>query len=366
MKRPSYRTLLLLTAGLLSCGPPLLDATYQGVPILSFEGQIYNYNVSVNPSKKGIRPGLFWSDGLNLHGEPKNLVKSGRLTEDNTIAVDIQFPSTFRVNVYKKPPEAWWVKGQRYALGFILLYQDSGKMGRYSAGISGSFVGQAFEKVVFYAAENLSADESPTRVAIDKGMYVIDYPIKCDRIPWEGKVHPVGCGGVPLGEPCGSHPDCGESGTCLTEHERSVPLAKGYCVLAHTQATDCFPANGVMLWGFDADDSYVFKACEKQSDCRVADGYGCRAGQQVCYPGFPITLDVDPGYVSIAPLCVEHVCSLCSDYVKGEAIIMSEKCHCVCGHGGQVDCPTPACDKEVEEHFDGIGDYCEAGHVPDD
>ena len=312
-----------LVAALLlwGCGVAVVDKDYQGEPLLSFEGQIYNFTPE-NASVAGtIRPALFWTDGIDAHGAPEKLIESGRLVEDSSVAVHIEFPSKFKVNVFKRPDASWFVKDKPYAIGFILLYADTDDLGYYDRE-KDTFIGQAHGKIVIYASRDLTAEESPTKMAMSPGMRLVEVPLYCSDEPWGEALPSDGCG-ISLGVACDSDHACSSwppnegrawgQGTCLKTHD-GYPLKNGYCVLNLEVAGECFPSDGMLIWGSTDDQSYYFKACTKPGDCRESEGYVCLA-DGYCYPSFPVTLTVsaEEFETAIMPICREEWCELLPD-----------------------------------------------------
>jgi hypothetical protein len=276
---------VLLAAGLAACGDPLTGTDYEGKPLLSFEGEVRNFKMGA-PS--ALRVGLFWSPEGRTDAPPDKLI------EDPTVSVAVTFPSTFRIDVFREPEDAWMVAGGNYGVASILVY-DRPLGGRFDPGRS-TVRGGALDHGVIYAAKALDAASSPTHKPVLAGMYVLKLPQPCS------KPKPIGgsvCG-VPIGAPCESDSTCGLGGACIHEID-DVAYPGGYCMLPWT-GEGCETGESGWVYSYRTDSWYYAKLCTDDDDCRTDEGYACDIISQACLPDVPLQIGISSDYTPM-PLC---------------------------------------------------------------
>lgn len=280
MVRRLYYALVLT-----GCGDALVERGYRGEPLYTFTGQIAA--ASGGAFEHPVRAAVFWSPGRGTRIDE-------RLVEQPSLAVAVHFPGTFEINVFEPPMAVdWSTPDDDWRLGLVLIYEDLDEDGRFSPD---ELRGGARDQALLYLERPLSATESPTGTPLDAGFHAVRLPMLCGH---EEEEHDRDQGtraaecGVPIGEGCATDADCGTGGACLTR-DRTAVWTGGYCVQLFVEG-GCEPRGGRLV-----GDAW-HRGCDDDDDCRLADGYRCE--EDVCVPGAPVALVVDPSFV-LAPLCV--------------------------------------------------------------
>ncbi|MCA9547325.1 MAG: hypothetical protein KC613_23140, partial [Myxococcales bacterium] len=178
-----------LALALLGCGDGLVERGYRGEVLFHYTGQVTTAGRTVDFAHP-LRASLFWSTETDEAGLDDDLV------EQPAIAVAVRFPGIFEINVFQRPPDHAWEDPQAgFRVGFVLLYEDVNRNGRYDAG---ELRGGAADQVLLYAERALSAGASPTGRPLAVGFHTARLPMAC---PW------LEAGEAPHAEP-GLPPGC--------------------------------------------------------------------------------------------------------------------------------------------------------------
>ena len=234
---------------LVACSSPLVDSTYRGEPLFTFTGQVLQV-AGFAPTGAPVRVSLFWSPSGNT------TLGAADLIEQRAVSVDIAFPATFAIRVFE-PPEARHLTDNGIGVGLVLVYEDGNNNERLDAG---ELLGGASDRSVIFTRRAIADVASPTQRALSPGFQLVRMAASCGA---------ASCS-YPLGAACSGDADCG-GGTCLADDL----LPGGYCVLL-ADAAPCVPSESALILDFASDGSSVFLAgCQRDGDCRVAEGYVC-------------------------------------------------------------------------------------------
>lgn len=292
---------LVIPAG---CGTPTIDDRYPGKPTLTVKGDIVGFQEG--GSQYPLKASLFWSPTGRF--DAKNLK---HMHEDASVQVHMKFPSSFTLNVYKPPRKEWMVPGKGYAVGAVVVYEDTLGKGRYVAGRT-PIRGGVFSTAVFYAPSVIPQEKSPFNTTIGPGMMSLDLPLPCGNVsfPDEPKGAPSSrkCPTTNIGDPCTKNSDCAGPGICLSSLD-GVRLPNGYCSLKGNRS--CPPSGAVAMGVFPQNSSatkivstYYLRACSRDSHCGRGDGYRCDPFTRACLPTEPVILEFEPK-LSFQPFCYE-------------------------------------------------------------
>lgn len=277
-------------------GDGLVDLSYRGEPVFSIKGRVDDI-AEKNPVEVGVelRVSMFWSpDGTLGAGLDK-------LVEQRSVAVDVTFPSTFRIDFFDGPDPAIH-PGADWVAGIVGVYLDRNGDGVYTPGHTPSeLVGGADLDVVLYVARDVPPDDSPTGRTLPAGFHVTPLPLPCQRSSFFGALpDPVACG-VDIGAACAVDADCGASGFCLLD-DGTEPYPGGYCTMQVPEdPTACQPSwEPVEIESFDffaaegdaPPQSMVFwlRPCEEDAHCR--QGYYCDLLMEGCQPEVEVQLTI--------------------------------------------------------------------------
>ena len=142
------------------------------------------------------------------------------------------------------------------------------------------------------------------------GFRLVTAPQTCERFHPPELEEDDACG-VPLGEPCATHDECGDVGRCLTRLE-GMRFAGGYCALPLWRA--CWLEDGEREAFEDEfpegppDDEpglYMYRPCAQDAQCRTEEGYTCLGGAFECLPDEPVFLDLHADFEA-PPLCADE------------------------------------------------------------
>ncbi len=276
--------ILALAVVMLPACDPLVEDGFHGDALFSIEGRIVDFSFGTEELNQPLAS-LMWSSSGDTTTDP------ALLQARSEVSVQVSFPSTFRINVFDAPELAR--SGNRpYAIGELVVWQDENEDGKYSIG---EYRGAAFDRVILFADNELSALESPTGRVLPRGFSLASLPLPC--YPVEPLPQANDCG-VPLGAACTVEGrECGIAGTCLLD-DGYTTYPGGYCVLQDN--SECTPEGGVP-WGGDEFGGFVWmKACVSHEDCRAA--YSCEYWLGACLPKLPLAIIIDAEY-QFEPLC---------------------------------------------------------------
>ena len=280
-----------LLLSMLSCGDPLATGAYLGEPLFSFEGIIVSILDDL-PEENSVRVTLGWAPGGT---EPTGF---NELVEQDSVSVQIRFPSAFEVNIFYPPLDDFLEdSSQAYGLAYLVVYEDRDGDEHFDAD---EVLGGAPSQVIVYAARDLEPEESPTRRSLPQGFHLIPVPAPC--LAFDTDFGDPACT-VPIGAECTSDSDC-NGGTCLDELA-GTNFPGGYCSLREDRQ-DCAPPDSIS-WplydelgdpdemiesgqGADLDHWWWFKQCITSEDCREDEGYICNLGWGACTPKVPAWL----------------------------------------------------------------------------
>ena len=306
MKALQKSIMLTCILSLLSCGDPLATGEYLGEPLFSFEGIIVSILDDL-PEENSVRVALGWARGGT---EPTDV---NELVEQDSVSVQVRFPSAFEVNIFYPPLEDFLEDtSQAYGLAYLLVYEDRDGDEHFDAD---EIIGGAPAQVVVYAARDLEPEESPTKRSLPEGFHLLPVPAPC--IPFEDEPFAESCS-IPVGAACESDADCA-GGTCLGELA-GTEFPGGYCSLREDRL-NCVPQDSItwplydelgdpddMIENGDGDDLehwWWFKRCNSSEDCRQEEGYTCNLGWGACTPKVPAWLVIGDE-LSMPEVCWEQ------------------------------------------------------------
>lgn len=295
----------VLGATVASCGDPIVDSRYPGAPLLSVQGEIEGYQE--NGANYPLRASLFWSPSGTFDASSMR-----SMHEDNSVKVNMEFPSSFTLSVYRPPRPEWMVPGKGYAVGAVLVYEDTLGQGNYVPGRT-PLRGGVLTTAIFYAPKEIAQAQSPFNTTIGPGMMDLSLPLPCGSItfPEPSQKSSPSCDPVALGAPCKKNAECGSGGTCLSTLF-DIRLNNGYC--AQKVVPGCQPANAVAvavealeekLDETDSNQAYYLRACNRDNDCGRTDGYRCDPFTRACLPTVPVVLEFGTG-LTLRPFCEKN------------------------------------------------------------
>jgi hypothetical protein len=278
------------------CGDALAPVGFRGEPLISVEGRIHDATFS--NQRSDYRASVFWS----LVGV--TTTQAADLVEQSSIAVDVTFPSTFRINVFEPPPSLnqTRVSGD-YEIGQLMIYEDQNFDGQFTPG---ELQGGAIRSALLYAQAEIPAPQSPTGRTLEAGFTLVNLPLSCDPSagPSVPDPDPVTCG-VDLGASCERDADCGggSEAICL-KNDGVLDYPGGYCTISGNE--ECAPSAGTLIYTPATKAEllgYWMKRCDNNGDCRE-DGYECVTYNGTCQPKEPVLLAIQPDFF-YEPLCVD-------------------------------------------------------------
>lgn len=300
-------------AAVVACGNPTIDDRYAGKPLHQATGTIIGLDSAI--SRSPLRASLFWSPNGRL-----DIGELARMHEDNSVKIQMEFPSTATISIFKPPKAEWMVQETGYAVGAIVIYEDTVGRGRFIPGRT-PIRGGASQSAIFYSPEALHENASPFGAPIGPGMMHLDLPLPCGMVSFPEQTQNEGptCDVSRVGAPCTQAADCGLGGFCLKSLDEFV-FKNGYCSKAASRS--CSPVGTVALESADVFDeqrnervAFLLKACDRDASCRKAEGYACDAFIRGCIPASPIELEVTDAF-EFSDLCLKDDESSSS---KGEA-----------------------------------------------
>lgn len=290
-------TALVVGALLASCGDGLTVGGYRGEPLYAFEGLVSSLNEPTR-FEHPLRASAFWSP----NGQTD--VDRALLVEQSAISVEVEFPGTFRINVFEPPTAVEWTQADAlYRVALVLIYEDVNEDARFQPD---ELRGGAFNQALLYAPALIPAAQSPVGQSLAPGYHAVLLPMPCGLRTISSGTDACG---ERLGEGCAADDDCDDGGRCLlTDYIDDWP--GGYCMIRF-EPDGCQPQEGVLVADPDFDpfedanlevepDLYWFLGCKSSADCRADEGYKCVDG--FCQPGLPAALVIDSN-LEIEPLC---------------------------------------------------------------
>jgi len=271
----------------IACGDALVDESFRGKPIASFEGNVINEGGTV----KHPRLAFFWAPSLDK-SLPDDLEE--QVSTSQTFAIG----DTVTVNMFEEPTTtfAWDAtdpKGAQVSIGRVLIYDDENQNGRHDA--KESWAGGLNPYAVVYAPSTLVAGKGLSRLEVPKGLHVSWLPLPCKADP---PVRGTGECGVPLGAAC-LREDDGFCGTGVCSDRFMFPWPEGACLLAGSMGS-CVPKDGALLVG--QGQAFFARACKTDDDCDRGYPYRCDPLQGACVPFNPplVSLKDSMGFM---PFC---------------------------------------------------------------
>lgn len=261
-----YASLIAIWA-LTSCGS-IVDDSYRGVPLLELRGQIFSFDASV-PATASYRASVFWSNDGTFDLSATNLV------EQPGLAVEVDFPSAFTINVFEPPSGGLTQSNLPYRLGFLVIYEDLDGNGKFT---EGEVRGGASDVLIVHADAAVDAADSISERPLQPGYQLVRIPLECH------------CG-ANLGIACTDNESCGTNGVCIDEID-DLTFPGGFCMVELKQGR-CYPKNSFHLEYDDGVGGMRYLAhqtCRVDGECRAAEGYKCCAG--FCLPDGLICDDI--------------------------------------------------------------------------
>lgn len=294
---------LCFGVALSGCGASIIDDRYAGPPLHQATGTIVGLDTL--SSKNPLRASLFWSpDGhLDIH-------RISTMFEDNSVKIQMEFPSSFRISVFKPPKKEWMVPGAGYAVGAMVVYEDTVGQGRFIPGRT-PIRGGAPQTAIFYSPQPIHENSSPFRTPIGPGMMHLELPLPCGLVtfPKQAQKPNPTCNADMVGSACSKDSDCAPGGICLHSLDEFV-FKNGYCSKPATPS--CHPPGTVALESieeFNEKDrttrTYLLKSCIRDTSCRKKEGYTCDAFIRGCIPASPIMLEIREGF-QFSNLCFKE------------------------------------------------------------
>lgn len=270
----------------LACDP-VVDANYRGTPVFSFEGQLAAAE-GIGDNGHEFRTTLMWLSDLSA--DPAT--QSPRLStarEQSSAAVELQFPSGFRIDLFAPPDDAMLLPGRGLGVALIVVYEDRNGDGRLTLNAQPpELVGGAPYEALVYAKDATAAANAPFGEPVAPGFQLVRIPLFCgDQVD----VIPARCE-TPLGAPCTSDQACGTEGVCLQSVD-GLSWPGGACALRYNTVTCEVPEYSGFYFNSDGE-AWFIQGCDRDSDCR--DGYFCDHGAEGCIP------DDDPAFSSAPSL----------------------------------------------------------------
>lgn len=249
------RSIVLLST-LFGCADPAATDALRGTPLITVSA-LTSLPVSAAAEEAAaagrLRHALFWSgpaiEDVVEHGGDRRPRADGRFTLH-----------LFDVDPLPGP----------WAVGQLWVYDDADGDGRRGAAEAplGGFVAEG----VLLVTEPLTAEASPTRVALAPGLHRVVLPLRCAASP-----APTGAEAcaTPTGAACRDERSCAGGG-CLYRSPR--PWGTRMCaVLGRTPA--CTPTDAAWLPG--VDESFWLPRCAEDADCPHPD-QSCASAHGAC------------------------------------------------------------------------------------
>jgi len=263
------------------CNGSLVGHDYQGDPLFSIQARLYSYQ-DLRFLDSDIRVSLFWSPS------GKTDVPLEELIEQVSVSTSIRLPNVTTVHIYHPPLDHYLRREDpRYGVALILVYTDRDGNGRLTPSANPSeLLGGGEDTVLLYAPYLLEATQSPTDQILFPGFYLAHLPQSCGFHVSEEQIDSLEDCEVSLGAACNGNASCGGSGKCLKEMNWT-PFPGKYCVQPYSE-TGCRPSDGVKLIVYEGPrtgvNTYWFKGCRSDGECRQQEGYECDMLQHTCLP----------------------------------------------------------------------------------
>lgn len=259
-----------LAVALMACDP-VVDGRYRGEPLFSFEGELVQYE-GLAAQEHEFRTTLLWLRELGT--DPRTqLPRLDDAIEQNSVSVELRFPSTFRVDLFA-PPAGEMLQPNGLGVALVVVYEDRDGNGRLTADASPSeLVGGAPYEALVYARDEAAARAAPFDVPIAQGFQLVRVPLFCGA-----ELSPCT---TPLGAPCVADGDCGAEGVCLSELD-GVTWPGGACALRYDTVT-CEVPDDAGFYDDALGELYAIEGCASEDECR--DGYVCDELAGGCLPG---------------------------------------------------------------------------------
>lgn len=286
--------------GAIGCGDPIIDDRYAGKPLHRATGTIIGFEQE--RFKHPLRASLFWSPDGKL-----DISQVPHMFEDNSVKIQMEFPSTAQISIFKPPKAEWMVPGAGYAVGAMVIYEDTVGQGRFILGRTPIRGGSA-NSAIFYAPKALHEHASPFRTPIGPGMMHLELPLPCGLVtfPKQEQQPSPECNADFVGSACTHHAQCGPGGICLKSLEEFV-FNNGYC--SKPASPRCHPPGTVALDSLDEFNSekatrttFLLKSCDRDTSCRKQEGYACGTFIRGCIPAIPISLEISEQF-QFSQLC---------------------------------------------------------------
>lgn len=258
----------LAAVALAGCDP-LVDAGYRGEPLFGFDAQIVSFQGLVSQGYD-FRVSLFWVRDLSARLDPS------LLSEQASVAVDIDFPASVAVNVFAPPTADQRVTGTTVGVGLVLVYEDRDRNGRFTPGLSPSeLVGGAPYEAVVYVPDEAALASAPFDDDLAVGFQTVRLPLGC--APETG----LALCDVPLGAACADDAACGPGpGTCLHEID-GASWPDGACAVDILVSSCLAPSDAALTTNADGTEAWWIAGCSG-GDCRA--GYRCDPDLLGCVP----------------------------------------------------------------------------------
>lgn len=289
----SSSRVLALGLSVVGCGDSLVDDSFKGTPIASFQGTV----VYDDLTPKHPRAAAFWAPSL----EERTLES---FLEQVSTSQAIKSGISLTINLFEEPkPLLRWDASDEssplFGAGRVLAYDDENDNERKDP--DEPWLGGMLPFAILYAPQTLPAFKGPSRLDVQAGLHVTWLPWPCEADP-----EPTGDGdcGTPIGGRC-SNPnapaDACQDGMCVDRF--LFPWPGGAC-LVPVEPDGCVPEGGVRLLG--QGEAYFARACAATEECMREAPYRCDPVQGACVPFDPprINVSVRP----VAPgFCVDPI-----------------------------------------------------------
>jgi hypothetical protein len=264
---------LMLALALVACGDPLVDEEYRGSALATFQASA----VEKESDAKHLRAAAFWTKSLDE-------TDAAKLVEQVSTSQAVVAGKPIRISLFEQPGtllpwNAAEPEGAQFALGRLLLYDDTNDNGRRDA--SEPVRGGMLPYALVYAPEDLPAGEGPSHIPLKKGLHSTWLPLDCEgeRPPPPGL---EACEPLELFAACkegmDATTDCGAQARCIDRFQ--FPWPQGACLVSEDS---CLPDDGRILHG-GPNMSFFTKACERDADCGRGNPYRCDPLQGACVP----------------------------------------------------------------------------------
>jgi hypothetical protein len=280
---------------LASCGDPLVDSGYRGVPFAHLQGDVTWGGYTDKPDPTSLRIALFFAPDPETSDAEKLLEATGSTTPVSGL------PSFFVMNLFSLPTPDLLVHHPDgslagYGIARLMVYQDQNRNNRHDPGEP--ILGFEPASAYVYVPADLAAEQSPSHAPLAAGLYhtIVPHAEVCGVPPPPAPpAPPPGASetcGVPLGNPCNVDDDC-QGGTCLVQSK--TPWPAGYCVITEPPAHGpCRPSTGVYYASpqfaprLPGVVGYYLKGCTQDTDCDRGIGderiYACDPILRACVP----------------------------------------------------------------------------------